>query len=158
LKPYVTGKLFFQYIKGIFVPYLNEPRESEEFEACEAILLMDNCSHHISNDIIAVFTRVRVRVITFATHTTHIFRMLDIMLFGALKKYAIDIETLDEEQSAAAFLLKVHHDSKKTTAEINITDAFISIGLTQDIEQTVSGLLFNKEKFRQSRGFESLSK
>jgi hypothetical protein len=38
-KPYVSRKLFFEYINTIFVPYLNELWESEEFEACEAVLL-----------------------------------------------------------------------------------------------------------------------
>jgi hypothetical protein len=38
--------------------------------------------------------------------------MFDIVLFGAVKKHAIDFETLTEERRAAAFLLKVYHDFK----------------------------------------------
>jgi hypothetical protein len=38
-KPYVSRKLFLEHIKTIFVLYLNELRDSEEFEACEAVLL-----------------------------------------------------------------------------------------------------------------------
>jgi hypothetical protein len=60
LKPYVSRNLFLEYINTIFVPYLNELRESEEFEACEAVLLMDNCSPHVSDDFVAVLTNVRV--------------------------------------------------------------------------------------------------
>jgi hypothetical protein len=80
---------------------------------------MDNCSPHISDDFIAVLTRVRVRVkvrvriIIFDPHTTHIFQILDVVLFNALKKHATGLETLDEEQSAATFLLKVYHDFKQ---------------------------------------------
>jgi hypothetical protein len=33
--------------------------------------------------------------------------MLDAILFGALKKYATGLSKLDEEQSAAAFIIKV---------------------------------------------------
>jgi hypothetical protein len=61
LKPYVNRKLFLEYIKTIFVPYLNELQESEEFEACEAceaVLLMDNCLPHASDDVVAVLTSV----------------------------------------------------------------------------------------------------
>jgi hypothetical protein len=119
-KPYVNGKLFFEYIKNIFVLYLNELRDSEEFEACEAVLLMDNYSLHISDDFVAVFTRVRVRVTIFVTHITYVFQMLDVVLFDALKKHATGLEMLDEEQSIAAFLLKVYHDFKQTMVEINI--------------------------------------
>jgi hypothetical protein len=106
-KPYVGRELFFDYIKTIFVPYLTELQDSEELEGWKAVLLMDNCSPHIGDDVIAVLTSVRVRVVTFATHTTHIFQMLDVVLFGAMKKHATGLETLDKEQSAAAFLLKV---------------------------------------------------
>jgi hypothetical protein len=80
LKSYISDKLFLEYFNSIFVLYLNERRESEEFEACEACeaaLLMDICSPHMSNDIVAVFTPVRMRIITFARHTTHIFQMLN---------------------------------------------------------------------------------
>jgi hypothetical protein len=30
-KPYINGKLFLEYINSIFIPYLNERPESEEF-------------------------------------------------------------------------------------------------------------------------------
>jgi hypothetical protein len=77
------------------------------------MLLMDNCSPRIADDVIAVLTSVRVRVIIFAPHTTRIFQMLDVVLFGAMKKHATGLETLDEEQPAAAFLLKVYHGFKR---------------------------------------------
>jgi hypothetical protein len=84
-KPYISGKLFLDYINNIFVPYLNELRESEEFAQSEAVLLMDNCSLHMGDAVIAVLAREHVRVITFAPHTTHIFQVLDLVFFGALK-------------------------------------------------------------------------
>jgi hypothetical protein len=46
--------------------------------------------------------------------------MLNVILFGALKKHANDLKMFDEEQSAAAFLLKVYHDFKQTMIEVNI--------------------------------------
>jgi hypothetical protein len=118
-KPFVSSKLFLEYINTIFVPYLNEVRDLEELEACEAVLLMDNCSPHMSDDVVAVLTRVRVRIVTFASHTTQIFQVLDIILFGPLRKHATGLKSLDEEQSAAAFLLKVYYDFKQTTIEAN---------------------------------------
>jgi hypothetical protein len=72
-KAYVNSTLLLEYINNIFVHYLDELRETKQFEACEAMLLMDNCSSHISDDVIAIFIRERVRIVTFATYTTHIF-------------------------------------------------------------------------------------
>jgi hypothetical protein len=65
-KSYVSRKLFLKYIKTIFLPYLKELRDSQEFKACEAVLLMDNCSPHTSDDVVAVLTHARVRIVTFA--------------------------------------------------------------------------------------------
>jgi hypothetical protein len=96
-KQYVSCKLFLEYIKTIFVPYLNGLRDSEEFEACEAVLLMDNYSPHVSDDVVAVLTHTRVRTITFAPHTTHVFQMLDVILFGGRKKHANGLKMFDEE-------------------------------------------------------------
>jgi hypothetical protein len=117
---------------------------------------MDNYSLHISDDVVAVLTRVRVRIITFTTYTTYFFQILDIVLFGILKKHDTSLETLDDEQSVAQFLLKVYHDFKQTRVEANIWEAFAVIGFTYDIEKTPYGLLFDEEKFRQCRGFVEL--
>jgi hypothetical protein len=96
-KSYVSRNLFLEHIKTIFVPYLNELRDSEEFEACEAVPLTDNYSPHISDDVVAVLTHSRVRIITYASHITNICQMLDVVLFGALKKHANGLKMLDEE-------------------------------------------------------------
>jgi hypothetical protein len=82
----------------IFIHYLNEIRQSGEFARCEAVLLINNCSPHIGDAFLAVLTREYVRVITFTPHTTHIFQVLDLALFGALKKCASRLSMLDEEQ------------------------------------------------------------
>jgi hypothetical protein len=78
------------------------------------------------------------------------------IIFGALKKHATGLETLDEEQSAAAFLLKADHDFKQTMIEINILGAFAAIAFIYDIRQNPCGLFFDEEKFRQSPGFANL--
>jgi hypothetical protein len=74
----------------------------------------------MSDDVIAILTPVRVKIITFTSHMTHIFQMLDVVLSGALKKHATGLETSDEEQLIAAFLLNVYHDLKQTMIEVNI--------------------------------------
>jgi hypothetical protein len=48
----------------------------------------------------------------FAFHTVHIFKMFNVVLFGALKKHATGLDTLDEESQATAFLLKVYREFK----------------------------------------------
>jgi hypothetical protein len=97
-KPCVNGEFFLEYINTIFVPYLNELQDLEDLETCEAVLLMDNWSPHVSDDIVAVPTRLRVRIIRFAIHTTHIFQVLDVVLFSALQKHATSLRTIEKQQ------------------------------------------------------------
>jgi hypothetical protein len=77
----------------------------------------------------AILTRKQVILIIFAAHTTHTFQTLNVVLFGALTKQATGLSTLEEEQLAAAFIIKISHDFKQKTKEINIWRAFSSIGL-----------------------------
>jgi hypothetical protein len=84
---------------------------------------------------IAVLALEYVRVITFATHTTHIFQVLDLVLFIVLKKRAIRLSTLDEEQPATAFIIRVYHDFRQTMVEVNIWGAFSAIGFSYYITQ-----------------------
>jgi hypothetical protein len=155
-KPYVSATLFLKYIDRIFIPYLTDLRVTEKIEACEAVLLMDNCSCYVFDDFIELLSRARVKIIIFAHHTTHIFQMLDVVFFEALEKHATGLGTLDEEQPAAAFIIKVYHDFKQTMVETNIWSTFAAIGFTHDIEQSPYGLLFDEEKFQQSPCFREL--
>jgi hypothetical protein len=111
-KPYVNAILFLEYVNNIFISYLNELRESEQMNACEAVLLMDNSSSHVSDDIIAILTNAHVRIIIFVPDTTHIFQMLDVVLFGALKKRASGLEMLNDESGTVAFIIKLYDDFK----------------------------------------------
>jgi hypothetical protein len=107
-------------VDTVFVPCLNELRGSAEFFECEAVLLMDDCSPHMADEVVALLTSLRIRIITFTPHMTHIFQVLDVVLFGAMKKHDTDLTNLDETLSAAAFLIKVYHDFKQTMIEVNI--------------------------------------
>jgi hypothetical protein len=46
--------------------------------------------------------------------------MLDVVLFDVLTKHALDLSALDDEQRAAAFIIKVYQDFKQTMMEVNI--------------------------------------
>jgi hypothetical protein len=78
------------------------------------------------------------------------------VLFGFLERHAIAVRTPKKQQAAAAFLLEVYHDLKKTTAEVKMWGAFAAIGFTHDIVQNPHRLLFDEEEFRYRPGFAEL--
>jgi hypothetical protein len=92
-KPYVNAALFLEYIDRIFISYLADLQVTEKIEACKAVFLMDNCSCHVSDDVIELLSRVRVKIIIFSPHITYIFQILDVVLLGTLK-------TCDESRDA----------------------------------------------------------
>jgi hypothetical protein len=110
----------------------------------------------MTDEAIALFTNLRVRIITLAPHTTHIFQVLDLVLFSAMKKHDTGLKDLGETLSAAAFLSRVYHDFKQTMIEVNIWGAFTAIGFSYDSMETPCRSLFDEEKLRQSRGFVEL--
>jgi hypothetical protein len=110
----------------------------------------------MADEVGALLTSLRVRIITFALHKTHIFQVLDVVLFSAMKKHNTGLKDLDETRPAAAFLIRVDHDFKQTMIEVNIWGAFAAIGFSYDITKTLYRLLFDEEKLRQSRGLVEL--
>jgi hypothetical protein len=120
----VNAAVFLDYINSIFIPCLKESRDSAGFDPRKVVLLIDNCSPHMCDDIIAVLVNAHVKVITFASHKTHVFQMLDVMPFGALEKHTIGLEILNEKSGTIAFIRKLYHDLKQTMVELKIQEPF----------------------------------
>jgi hypothetical protein len=83
---YERGNLF-DSIRTVFLPNLVELCVLDEFAEEMAVLLMDNLSSHITSGMIGLLTEGRLRITTFAPHTTQIFQVFDMALVVALKKH-----------------------------------------------------------------------
>jgi hypothetical protein len=99
-----------------------------------------------------------VRVITFAPHTTQIFQILDVTLFGVLKRRLGYKFPSEHEKETVKFIMKVYCDFKQTMVEPNIWGDFREIGFDFefDTEAEPYRLLFNEQKLRQTEGFREL--
>jgi hypothetical protein len=76
-------------------------------------------SCHVIDEIIGLLTEARVGVINFAPHTTQIFQVLDVTLFGVLKRRLGYKLPFAEEKQTVRFILKVYHDFKQTMGVSN---------------------------------------
>jgi hypothetical protein len=85
-KAYINAGIFLDYVGTIFLPYIDMPHGLAVFAQEPAVLLMDHCSAYVRDDLIRILTEASVRVITFAPDTTQIFRVLDLTLFGVLRR------------------------------------------------------------------------
>jgi hypothetical protein len=143
-KPYINAEHFAEYIWIVFRPHLANARKNLALVDEEVVLLMDNCGSHIAQKGIDLLTRARCRVVTFTPHTTNIFQVLDLTLFGVLKRqrrYQIPCQT---EHRIINFMLKVYRGFRSTTINTNIWGAFRWISPLYVTIDGVQGVLFNK--------------
>jgi hypothetical protein len=81
--------------------------------------LSESC--HVTDDIIiSLLAEARVRVITFAPHTTQICQVIDVTRFGVLKRRLGYKLPFEDEKETVKFIMKVYHDFKQTMVESNI--------------------------------------
>jgi hypothetical protein len=66
-------------------------------------------------------------VITFIGHTTQIFQVLDVTLFGVLKRRLGYKLPFEDEKESVTFIMNVYHDFKQIMVESNIWEAFRAI-------------------------------
>jgi hypothetical protein len=101
------------YIRTVFLSNLAEIRPPDEFAEEMTVLLMDNWSSHMTSDVVGLPTEVRVRIITFAPCTTHIFQIFDVILSNVLKQYLRCELAFEDEEMTIKFLMKVYHGFKQ---------------------------------------------
>jgi hypothetical protein len=119
---------------------------------------MTHCSADVSDDVIHILTEARVRVITVAPHTTHVFQVLDLTLFGVLKRCPRYELPFDDDNAIVKVIMNVYHDFAQTMVRSNVWGVFRALGLEFEFDTRTesSGLLFDEEKLRESAGFEEL--
>jgi hypothetical protein len=155
-KACVNSKIFLEYIHMVFLPNLNELQSLEEFADEDAVLLMDNCSSHVGEEVLSLLQDSRVRVITWAHHTTHIFQDLYLCLFGVLKRRGQYVLPFDHDQATTNSLLKIHRTFRQTMIEPNIWRAFQEAGLGFDTSSEPYRIRFSEEKLRSTPGFQEI--
>jgi hypothetical protein len=159
-RPYINVEIFLDYIRTVFLSNLAELWTLDAFTEENGVLLMDICPSHVTDHFIGLFTGARVRVITFARHTTQIFQVLDVTLFGVLKRRLAYELSFEDEKETVKFTMKVSRDFKQTMVEPNIWGAFQVIGFEFEFDTQAEPyrFLFNEEKLKQSEGFRELGR
>jgi hypothetical protein len=119
-KRYINAEMLSDYIRTVLLPNFVRLPTLGEF----AVLLIDNYPSHVTDDVVHLLTKARVRVITFAPHTTQIFQILDVTLFGVIKRRPRYELPFEDEKETVKFIMKGYHDFKQTMVEPNIWGAF----------------------------------
>jgi hypothetical protein len=83
--PYVTKEIFLEYVREVFLPTVEQKRLLPGCHGKPAILFCDNCTCHCSADVLQDLSSHGILLITYPPHSSHIFQVLDVLLFGRLK-------------------------------------------------------------------------
>jgi hypothetical protein len=103
---------------------------------------------------------VRVRVVTFAPHTTQIFQVLNLTLFGLPKRRGQYQLPLEDDAGKSRFINKVYHDYDfritMMIIEPNIWGAFRDIEVKYSVVYGVQPVSSDEIILRESEGFREL--
>jgi hypothetical protein len=148
--------IFLDSIWTVFLSDLVGLRTLDAFGEQITVFLMNNCWNHLTSDLIVLFTEAQVHVIPFAAYTTQIFQVLDVTLFGALKRHIRSELPCKEEKKTVKFIMKGYHDFKQTMVEPNRWEVLqaLEFGLYTGTEPFL--LLFSEKKQRKRVDFRPL--
>jgi hypothetical protein len=94
---YVNAEIFERYVDTVLIPAVEANRQLPGRDNKPAILFCDNYSAHILNSMFEKLARHGILVLTYPPHISHRFQVLDVLLFGLVKrstKYQIRDDTL----------------------------------------------------------------
>jgi hypothetical protein len=83
--PYITTDIFVHYLRDVLIPVVESNRRLPGCRKKPSILFCDNCRCHCSDEILQELANHGILVLTYPPHTSHLFQVLDVLLFGRLK-------------------------------------------------------------------------
>jgi hypothetical protein len=115
LKPYINADFFLASIRTVVVRYLVNRRGLAPFAEEAAVLLMNDYSPHPTDAWIRLHIEARAYVISFAEHITQVFHVLDLSLFGVLKRRPRHELPSENENATVKFTMKAYQDFREIT-------------------------------------------
>jgi hypothetical protein len=153
---YATADLFRRYIQEIFFPALAANREMPGCADKLALLFCDNCSVHCSEMILKEFAEQGVVVVTYPPHTSHIFQVLDVLLFGRLKSAKKYLPRNDGAPSQIDHLVRIFKAYEMVTTSSTIRASWVKAGFEYCKRDGAFYLLVNDGKIRDSPEFSEI--
>jgi hypothetical protein len=83
--PHVNAEIFERYVDTVLIPAVEANRQLPGCDKNPGILFCNNRSAHMSNSMLEKLAGHEVLVFTYPPHTSHIFQVLDVLLFGLVK-------------------------------------------------------------------------
>jgi hypothetical protein len=126
----LDAELFSQHIKEIFIPTIAANRELPRYANRPAILFCDNCTSHCSDEILRELARNDILVLTYPPHTSHLFQVLDVLLFGQLKVFKKYLPEDNNENREIDHILRIFRAYEGATTSMMIRASWEKAGFS----------------------------
>lgn len=153
---YITKDVFKDHIINKFIPQVENDRMNYDLEPPLAILFFDNCSSHLDDEILRIPAENNIIVITYPLHCSHIFQVLDLLLFGVLKIHKKHIPKNDSISPKIDHLLRIFMAYEMSTCSCTVRSSFEKAGFKYFQKNGQNFLKFDRSKIENSSGFQEI--
>jgi hypothetical protein len=152
----VNAEIFERYIDAVLIPAVESNRELEGCRNKPAILFCDNCKTHCSEELLKKLARHGILVLTYPPHTSHVFQVLDVLLFGILKR-AKKFERRDDRLAPEVdHILRLFRAYEKATTSTTMRMSWDRAGFDFERRDGTTYLAINEARIRESLGFREI--
>lgn len=153
---YISKEVFNDHIINKFIPQVMNDRKFCGNNNLPAILFLDNCSSHLDDMLLKILADNLILVISYPSHTSHIFQVLDLLLFGVLKVHKKSIQKNDEISPKIDHLYRIFHAYELSTCSTTIRSSFSRAGFEYYQKNGKNYLRLNRQKIENSKNFKEV--
>ena len=147
-KSYVNKSLFSRYIDDVMLKYINELRKNPLYLNEPAVIICDNCSAHLDDELLQKLAQNNVRLITIPPHSSHVFQPLDLVTFGIFKKEMLRVTSKYEPGTMVDRIAKALKSIEKATISENNRSSFENAGFNIDFSTNPERAIINENFLR----------
>lgn len=153
---YVNKQIFNNHIINNFIPQVEIDRKFVNLMDNPAILFFDNCSSHLDEELLQTLAQHMIIVIAYPSHTSHVFQVLDLLLFGVLKVHKKYLKKNDQIPHKIDHLYRIFQAYEQSTCSTTVRSAFRKAGFEYFEKDGLNYLKLNREKIEKSANFQEI--
>ena len=142
---YINSNLFFTYLSEIIIPRILKRRIKFNLENAPALILMDNCSSHINEQINLLCLDNNIKQITYPPHSSHLLQPLDLLLFGLAKKKQYVGTIYEGYPDVVQRVSNIINSIQRAGISNNVRSSFRRAGIEQNMDTTPATMKINFE-------------
>jgi hypothetical protein len=121
--PYVMKESFLAYLTYLVIPSIESNRNLTGCQEKPTIIFCENCSCHCSEDILEELANHGILLITYPLHSSQIFQVLNVLLFGRLKSATKYLPRDDNQDPQVDHAMRIFRVYEITTMSSTVRDS-----------------------------------